>query len=1406
MAGVGSARIWHPGRSRNRFKNRISTAIQLPSLITLILLSTCAQADWQSVPLQSPAAAVLAEANARPEKPVNGVIRYLVDIHLRIDEDGLVTHRRREVKRLVGRSAIEAEGAMTVPWSGWHEGRPALDARVITRSGRALRLRPEVITEGGGGRTDAVMFSDRKHLSAPLPGVGPGSVVETMWTITEHRARMAGGTWQMLSLPAGTAEVQITVEHPPKLPISVQLLDLPDARPTDINGIWHLKLGPIPPRDPKSSEPYAPRLALTTWPSWAAVATAWHTVSGAHFSTEPSPEVARLIDGLPQGGDAHAAAAAVAARIHRDVRYTGVELGEAAYVPRSPSETLIRTYGDCKDLTVLAGAALSALGHRVHPALIRSGRGLDLEANAPGMAAFNHVILRVEAPTPVWIDMTARYLPVGQLPIGVADRRALLIDATKGRLVHTPAPAAAHNTLTVERAYTLTGIGPGQLNVSVQADGHFGALLRRVGDEPDGLDRLLTRTAYDHEGTEDFTVTTPPSPAAGVDARYEVTYRDVPSAWADQWSAQVTVRARPLLTRLPRDLLTDTDGPLTFDHPQRTTVTYTVPTPTGFTLDPLKKGTTKGTLGAGTWSREIRTTATATQVVWQIDTGATEWTAKQRAAARKTIIGWLNTPVLIEFSHKAEALFADNKGREALTYLRTLTGLHPEDYAQQLRYISALTERGYGFWARSLAEKLLTQKPDDAHVATAVGWTLLHGDLGRILGPGSDRVQARARFDAALKTVPRHALARYGRALTLLYGDNGALHGKGADLEAAVEALQSLRDLVPSERFAVAQVGALTALGRHEPALAVAKAYPKNQTMKVYLVYGVALSKDGDAAVKFATTHVPAESTRADVLIAAAKRLIGRRAYASAKVVLAAAKAIPQGEAPAKVQLKRVAHLAARETLKYDKDDPRTPVRRVLMALFDPDLSAEEVLKANGTRPLVRHLLPKVREMRTRAALSLSDPGAVESREIMLDAIAGMPLTLEKGGDQFRGYAIRLGEDEDGEENSKEDYDPAMRAFVIQAKGKLRLVGLSTTPGLLALEIIRQIGKGRLKVARRWLDWLAPTKPMWIAFDPFLIPAPLVGWTRHNHAGEDNAMTAAALWLARGDEIDQRDAAALLSDSVARNRTGHVQRAAATAALIQIALDRNTPQAALDRIEPALMQYHTSSTLLRWRIAALHQSGRLDRAHESARWGLSRPAFRFGHALFHLYLADLANDVGDLEKVETHTRAAAQQRYSNLTAVHRALWTAAAANRVDDIINKIANRLRKRDRLGFESRAALAAVEAARGEHRSALTQVRIRANLQDEVDATTWYLLGRMLEFDQEPEGARQAYQKAIEAHEATAKREAAEAAEAEKASKTAATTPITAEGPPVATAPITLARARLKILDAPAEDMPVF
>ena len=112
--------------------------------------------------------------------------------------------------------------------------------------------------------------------------------------------------------------------------------------------------------------------------------------------------------------------------LDREVRYTGIEFGEAAIMPHDPADTLNKKYGDCKDKATLLVTILRAAGIPAYVALLNAGSRMDVPADLPGMGLFDHAIVYVPGKPALWIDATDRYARLGQLPAGDQGRLALI--------------------------------------------------------------------------------------------------------------------------------------------------------------------------------------------------------------------------------------------------------------------------------------------------------------------------------------------------------------------------------------------------------------------------------------------------------------------------------------------------------------------------------------------------------------------------------------------------------------------------------------------------------------------------------------------------------------------------------------------------------------------------------------------------------------------------------------------------------------------------------------------------------------------------------------------------------------------------------------------------------------------
>src|SRR5262249_32138566 len=129
--------------------------------------------------------------------------------------------------------------------------------------------------------------------------------------------------------------------------------------------------------------PILPSIRYATGPSWREVAARYadivnRQIAGADLAAWVKDARAAVPARAPRKGGG----GALLARRPRDVRYTGVEFGEASIVPRPPSEVMARGYGDCKDQAALLVALLRAAGMTAHVALLKV-EGSNVDADLP---------------------------------------------------------------------------------------------------------------------------------------------------------------------------------------------------------------------------------------------------------------------------------------------------------------------------------------------------------------------------------------------------------------------------------------------------------------------------------------------------------------------------------------------------------------------------------------------------------------------------------------------------------------------------------------------------------------------------------------------------------------------------------------------------------------------------------------------------------------------------------------------------------------------------------------------------------------------------------------------------------------------------------------------------------------
>ena len=406
------------------------------------------------------------------------------DVHrFVIEHDGTVREVDETTLRANTASGVDEIAQRYVWFNKDIETIDALSAESIDPQGRAYPVSAAAIRDVEEPRAaGAPMFVNGVLRTVIFPGVEPGWRVH----LTFRKTRRAPGnrdffTYFVVPTREPVQAQRLVFDLPADLPLYADARGYVAQEPvTDGKRTvyaFDYRHGPYVPqeRGAVGYVEYGDRLMVSTVPSYAAFAARYR--EAARDETAGDASVRALARALTADApDKWSAAQRLYDWVRANVRYVALFVGETAAQPHRVVDILRNRYGDCKDQVALFVALLDAAGIRAEPALIGLGNVHVLPA-VPGYGegAINHII--------VWIpelqtfgDTTAGGTAFGYLPLGLADRPALLVDS--GTLVRTP--ATQHRTRSARVQISPGPNGTGAYAYRAVDDGATAELERNV--------------------------------------------------------------------------------------------------------------------------------------------------------------------------------------------------------------------------------------------------------------------------------------------------------------------------------------------------------------------------------------------------------------------------------------------------------------------------------------------------------------------------------------------------------------------------------------------------------------------------------------------------------------------------------------------------------------------------------------------------------------------------------------------------------------------------------------------------------------------------------------------------------------------------------------------------------------
>lgn len=401
------------------------------------------------------------EEATQEKYPLAGAVMILVDETVKLSSDNTLVSDARYVIKILNERGKKDFAEVVIGYDSTYE-------KVELEYARTIKPAGEVIMAGEKDVRDVSrymnfpLYSNARARIISMPEISEGAIIDykirtiqnqlinkedfdLAYSLKENEPVLQAKF--SLDLPKGR-ELKLKVLNPEYNSQKIGLAPKINETASGVNYLWEFKdipQIPLEPDMPPAAE-VDPIIMMSTFDSWDEIYKWWWGLTKDRISADKaiSDKTNELIKGKNTPEEK---IRAVYNYCVQDIRYVGVEYGQAGYQPHPAADIFKNKYGDCKDKAILFITMLKAAGIEGYPVLIGT-RGTPATSKDFPALNFNHCIAAVELDKKIiFLDITAEVCSFADLPADDQERTVLLFKKDGYELIATPLLSPRENVI-----------------------------------------------------------------------------------------------------------------------------------------------------------------------------------------------------------------------------------------------------------------------------------------------------------------------------------------------------------------------------------------------------------------------------------------------------------------------------------------------------------------------------------------------------------------------------------------------------------------------------------------------------------------------------------------------------------------------------------------------------------------------------------------------------------------------------------------------------------------------------------------------------------------------------------------------------------------------------------------------